>query len=488
MIHYRISSLLICLLVWGHTLLAQTSNPNIVIFIADDVSYNDFGCYGNEAAHTPHIDALAEEGIRFTHAYLTASSCSPSRISILSGRYPHNTGAPELHMPLPKHIPTIATQLKGSDYFVAASGKWHLGDTAKKDFDVVMDRDFGLGGEDRWKECIQQIPKGKPFFLWLASIDAHRDWGDNKYNGTTESSKLSVPEYMVDDALTRQDLANYHDEIVRFDAFIGSSIEELERRNLMDNTLVIIMADNGRPFPRNKTRLYAEGIKTPFICYWKNRIKPHQVSESLVSVIDIAPTISQLIHQEPLPSYQGVSMEEILINNPQKEVRKYVFAEHNWHDYEAYERMVATKDYTYIKNMRSWLPMSTSADNHGKPAFNALVDALEKGTISSLQEDNFISPRPVEEFYANVPDPQNIHNLASSEEKKDPLTFLRNVLREWQVQTGDTQPVSLTPDRYDFWTGQTIEEYKDRHFLDIDREEIPGAMKKASYNNEKGPY
>ena len=479
---------LILLLTSWNILIGQDTHPNIVIFIADDVSYNDLGCYGNKAVNTPNIDSLASNGIKFNNAYLTASSCSPSRSSIISGRYPHNTGAPELHMPLPEYIPTIATQLKEAGYFVAASGKWHLGNAAKKDFDIVMDNNFGLGGEDRWIESIQNIPDEKPFFLWLASIDAHRDWGDNIHSGTTKTNEIEVPKYMIDDSLTRQDLCHYYDEIVRFDSFIGSSIEELERRNLMNNTLIIVMADNGRPFPRNKTRLYSEGIKTPFICYWKDRIKPNQTSKSLISVIDIAPTVSQLINRNSQPTYQGISFADIILNNPQKEIRQFVFAEHNWHDYEACERMVATKDYTYIKNLRSWLPMSTSADNHGKPAFNSLVTALEQERISTIQKDNFISPRPVEEFYYNTNDPFNLNNLFLSKKYINELKFLRNILLEWQAQTGDTQPALLTPDRYDFWTGQTLKKHENRHFLDIDRGEIPGAIKNASKLNNRGPY
>ena len=79
---------------------SRSSRPNFVLVIGDDISVDDFGCYGHPHIRTPSIDALAAGGIRFTNAYLTASQCSPTRCSIISGRYPHNTGAPELHMPL----------------------------------------------------------------------------------------------------------------------------------------------------------------------------------------------------------------------------------------------------------------------------------------------------------------------------------------------------------------------------------------------------
>src|SRR5690606_9806228 len=82
----------------------RLERPNIILFIADDVGWNDFGCYGNKDVSTPNIDRIAKAGLRFDNAYLTTSSCSPSRCSIISGRYPHNTGAVELHTPLPEEI------------------------------------------------------------------------------------------------------------------------------------------------------------------------------------------------------------------------------------------------------------------------------------------------------------------------------------------------------------------------------------------------
>lgn len=87
--------------------LAPADAPNIVFVIADDVNWNDLGCYGNPRIQTPNIDRLARQGIRFTNVFLTASSCSPSRTSILTGRYPHNTGSAELHTPLPAHLPLL---------------------------------------------------------------------------------------------------------------------------------------------------------------------------------------------------------------------------------------------------------------------------------------------------------------------------------------------------------------------------------------------
>ena len=126
--------------------------PNMIIFIADDVSWDDLGCYGNKQVHTPNIDGLAEEGIIFKNAYLTTSSCSPSRNSIIMGRYPHNTGAAELHTSPPVEMISLPEILKSKGYFTLQAGKFHMGEYAKRGFHEVHDNKQinGLGGEDYW--------------------------------------------------------------------------------------------------------------------------------------------------------------------------------------------------------------------------------------------------------------------------------------------------------------------------------------------------
>ena len=115
--------------------------PNVVLIIADDMAWDDCGAYGNPKVRTPNIDRLAREGMRFDRAFVTASSCSPSRSSIITGRYPHNTDAEELHWPLPPEQVTFVEKLKASGYWTAAAGKWHLGNAVKDRFDVVREAD-----------------------------------------------------------------------------------------------------------------------------------------------------------------------------------------------------------------------------------------------------------------------------------------------------------------------------------------------------------
>ena len=195
-----------------------------MLIIADDVSWNDFSCYGNEDIYTPYTDRLAREGMKFNNVYLTASSCSPSRTSIISGRYPHNTGAAELHTPLPGHLPVFPGELQKAGYFTAASGKWHMGEAAKRGFDTLAITDIGPGGEKTVAEYAERAAqRDRPFFLWLAATDAHRDWSADTIEYAYEPAALSVPSGLAELPGTKQDLASYYNEIARFDWYVGGS-------------------------------------------------------------------------------------------------------------------------------------------------------------------------------------------------------------------------------------------------------------------------
>ncbi len=454
--------------------------PNFVIIIGDDISWNDLGCYGHPTLKSPNIDQLAGEGIKFTNAYLTASSCSPSRCSIISGRYPHNTGAAELHTPL-EGMPTLPGELKKSGYYTASAGKWHLGPNTKVDFDLVVEKGNGPGGEEQWVRVLQERPKDKPFFLWFASFDAHRPWQADDLNTPHNPSESMIPPYLVDALGTRQDLASYYNEIQRLDFHVGKVRRELEKQEVLENTVIIVMADNGRPFPRSKTRVYDSGMKTPFVVYWpKGQQGEGLDSKSLISVIDIAPTFLQLASVKAGPSFQGISFVPTL-KNVSKIHRKYVFAEHNWHDYEAHERMIRTADFMYVVNNRPQFSNQGPADSNRSPAYNDLKEVRNHGELTAAQADVFATPRAREELFDCNVDPQQLTNIASMEKYSGKLNELRSVMDQWIKETGDDVPAFLTPSWYDTETGKDLGQPHERG-------EMPGTKTNAISINEKGPF
>ncbi|MBK1855047.1 sulfatase [Verrucomicrobiaceae bacterium 5K15] len=451
----------------------KASSPlNFVFFIADDISYEDLGCYGHPTIKTPHIDRLASNGMRFNNAYLTSSSCSPSRCSIITGRYPHNTGAAELHTTLPENPSLFPLLLKDAGYYTALSGKHHMGKSANIAFSKIS-RGKGAGLEEDWVSILQNRPKNIPFFCWYASSDAHRDWAIRPGTPTYQPEDVIVPPYMVNGPETRRDLAGYYHEISRFDHYIGLVVEELERQNVLENTVIIVMADNGRPFPRCKTRLYDSGIKTPFIIHYPKGTKTG-VSSSLISSIDVSATVLDLAKVPKSERIQGVSLTPIM-KNPKATVRDLVFAEHNWHVYRSHERLVRMGDWLYIRNNvpdQQNLCVEAYIGGAGKE----LKAAHQAGTLTKAQMNIFQNPCPEEELYHVGKDPEQLTNLADNPENETILKTMRKQLKIWTEQTGDTLPKNLKPSR-------GSKEARNKKT----KSEMPGASSGAQQINHPGP-
>ena len=340
----------------------EGKQPNFILFITDDISWDDLGCYGSKVAKTPHLDQMAEEGMLFHGAYLSISSCSPSRCSIISGRYQHNTGAAELHTELPADQPVFPEALQVAGYYTAISGKHHMGKAVNRGFDKVSGGK-GPSKSGDWVPMLQERPKGKPFFFWFASSDAHRGWALNNKAPLYKPEDIEVPPYLYDGPVTRKDLAEYMHEVSRTDYYMGQLRTELKRQGIEKDTYIIYMTDNGRPFPRCKTRLYDSGIRTPFLIARPGSIAPAE-THSLISSIDISATILELAGAKKDQRIQGVSFASIL-ENPKVTVRDYVFAEHNWHVYQAHERMVRFGNFLYIRNNFPNQPnLSYESDDH----------------------------------------------------------------------------------------------------------------------------
>lgn len=420
------------------------SRPNAILFIADDVSAEDVGCYGHPTIKTPHIDRLAASGLRFTNAFLTTSSCSPSRCSLITGRYPHNTGAPELHTRLPDSQIRFPELLRKAGYYTALSGKNHMFGNRDPAFDLISPGK-GPGKEEDWAQLVRNRPQDKPFFFWFASTDAHRGWQVDDAAPQYQAKDAVVPPYLVDTEPTRNDLAKYYHEISRFDRYVGDVVAELKSQGVLDDTLLIVMADNGRPFPRCKTRLYDDGIRTPFVLHYPAGIEQPAVCDSLVSSIDVSATILELAGAPPSATVQGVSLAA-LFKNPNAEVRDVVFAEHNWHVHKNHERMARTKEYLYIKNN---FPnqQNLCSEAYQFDAGEELWKALAEGRTTPAQQLLFANPSPREELYQVADDPDQLNNLADREEFADVKRKLHGVLAEWTKQTGDTVPSDPTPDR-----------------------------------------
>ena len=462
-----------------------TPRPNVVLIIADDLGDGDLGCYGHPHVRTPNLDRLAAGGVKFTNAVLTTSSCSPSRSSILTGKYPHETDAEQLHWPLPAANETFSERLTDAGYFTAAVGKWHLGNAVKDRFDLVVEAGSGgfvlptgpdgqplamtagsnPSGCADWVPVLENRPRDKPFFLWLAALDPHRDYAPDtlpaphaKVDPHTASDAV-VPPFLPDEPAVRSDLALYMDEVTRLDGYVGAVLDELDRQGVADDTLVLFISDNGRPFPRCKTTLYDSGVKTPLLACWPGVTPAGSVCDRLVSSVDLSATILSVCGVNPLDDGRGVSFAPLL-SEPRTPAgqwaRGYAFAEKNWHDYDASGRAVRTERYKYIRNLDAEVPNTPPADAVRSPTFVTMVRMRQTGELMPGQAAIFTAPKPPEELYDLHADPHELTNLADDPDHADTLATLRDELDAWRSETHDPDPPLRSPDEFDRETGTVL--------------------------------
>ncbi len=457
--------------VWTCDVSTDEPPPNLILIIADDMAWDDCGAYGHPSIQTPNIDRLAREGMKFTNAFLTTNSCSPSRASIITGKYPHQTDAEQLHWPLPADQVTFVEQLKEAGYWTGQAGKWHLGDAVKDRFDLVLAEGTGgfvyKEGEDNnkittaedgsgcqnWLPLLESRPVGQPFFLWLAAVDPHRPYLPGTIARPHQPEEVRLPPYLPDRIEVRSDFAAYYDEIGRMDDYIGKLLRALEEQQISENTVVLFISDNGRAFPREKTTLYDGGIKTPWIVRWPAQITSGTTTAALVSSVDIAPTFLKLAGLEVGEDWIGEDFTPIL-GDASTAIRDFIYAEDHWHDFEDFGRAIRDTSFKYIKNYYPDLPNTPSADALRSSTFQKMLVMRQDDELSDDQMACFRQPRPQEELYEVAIDPYELNNLANNPEYGAILAQMRLRLEEIRNRTNDRLPGKRTPDEFERDTGK----------------------------------
>ena len=292
----------------------EGEKPNFIVFIADDVSWDDISCYGNSQVKTPNIDRLGAKGIRFDNFFLTASSSSPSRNSIITGRYPHNTGGAELHSQPPDYMVSFPELLRLNGYYTAQAGKFHMGPLDQFPFEFIQNTnvpepghegqgvlwtDLNMTPVDEW---LSKISKSKENFMLVVNDHSpHVFWPENP---EYEASDIDIPKFHIDTKETRKSRSRYYTDVTKMDGNVGKLLNSLKNYNLSDNTIVIFTADQGPQWAFGKWNLYDYGIRVPLLIKWPGKLKGGSESDALVSLIDILPTAIEIAGGTP-PSLSG---------------------------------------------------------------------------------------------------------------------------------------------------------------------------------------
>ncbi|MEL6255812.1 MAG: sulfatase, partial [Bacteroidota bacterium] len=330
----------------------ESQKPNILFLIADDWSYPHAGILGDPQVKTPTFDFLATEGALFHHAYTASPSCSPSRASILTGRYPHqNESGGNLWSVFPGQYPTWVNGLEDAGYRCGKARKgWAPGNFTKGGYE------HNPAGEhfNTFKEFYAQKEKDTPFSFWFGSSDPHRRYETNTGVKTGMRADLvEVPAFMPDLPCVQNDILDYYFEVERFDRECGQIISFLEERGELENTLIIMTSDNGMPFPRAKANLYDYGTRMPLAMYWKGKIKAGTVVNDFVNFVDFAPSILAAAGLEVAETFSGNNLFQ---DDGSIAGKERVFLERERHanvrkgDLSYPMRAIRTHEYLYIRN------------------------------------------------------------------------------------------------------------------------------------------
>ncbi|WP_111709767.1 sulfatase family protein [Lutibacter citreus] len=352
----------------------DTSKPNIVVFLVDDLGYGDLSCYGHPFMITPNIDKFASEGMKFTDLHSGSSICSPSRAALLTGRNPYRVGIWRLagkNTHMRNSEVTIAEVLKKKNYQTFFSGKWHMSDInlgqptpGDQGFDkwIIRDKDKFVSNKGNVKledggscvkvvdysiEMLENRDKKKPFFLEVSIREPHTplsppkkymDLYDNERVRYLEKSikygRVLRPSYIDENA---SELARYYyGTVTQLDEAFGRLMQKLDELEVRENTLVIFTSDNGSEHPvthKNSERdrswgtpgelrgmkrfLYEGGHRVAGLMRWPEVIASGVVSDELVSSVDFMPTICNIVEAEkPNVTLDGINILPVLKGYP----------------------------------------------------------------------------------------------------------------------------------------------------------------------------
>jgi N-sulfoglucosamine sulfohydrolase len=435
---------------------------NVLLITADDLNYNSVGCYGcNIENITPNIDRLAQSGIRFTNAFVNIAVCQPSRQSIMTGRYPHNNGAPGFD-PINADVATLQEQLKKAGYLNGILGKEiHLKPTERYCWDYYIkegDLSSGLGiGRDPdlyYKYSLEFFKKSKrekkPFFLMANSHDPHRpfagsdqemrSWGADLpiHTRTISPDEVTVPDFLPDLPEIRLEIAEYYTSVFRLDQTVGAVLDALEKSGLAKNTMVIFISDNGMALPFAKSNCYLNSNKTPWIIRWPEKIAKGIVdSTHFISGIDFMPTILHALHLPDVTGMDGTSFLPLLKGKNQN-YRKAVFTEYHRTyariDYSM--RCVQEETYGYIVNFWSDGEHEMRGDASSGRTFAAMKKAAPENDVVADRLNMYVYRVP-EELYDFRSDPDGLVNLIDDPALKETRQRLKKLLHNEMKRTKD---------------------------------------------------
>ena len=421
---------------------AQSPKPNFLFIIADDCTYTDLGVYGGQAA-TPHLNQLAREGMMFSRCFQAAPMCSPTRHCLYTGIYPVKSGAHPNHTFVKPGTRSIAHYLKEGGYRVALSGKTHINPPESFPFEYSNAKGKGGGGGNPDMDAIDALFKdaadtGQPFALFACSNEPHTP--HNKGDASAyPPDQLELPPHFVDTPDVRKAFSNYLAEVTYFDGQVGQCLKLLEKHDLDDNTLVMVVSEQGNSFPFAKWTCYDKGLQSGMIVRWPGKTRPGSRTDAMVEYVDVVPTFLQAAGL-PLPHVlDGQSFVPVL-GGWTDHHKQYSFGLQTTrginHGSDYYGiRSVRSDRFRYIRNLTSEAIFQNTMMK--SVWWQSWVKQAEGGSDHAQKMVHRFQYRPAEELYDSEKDPWNLVNLADRPEFQSIKTQLSRALDDWMQDQGD---------------------------------------------------
>lgn len=409
--------------------------PNFVFMIADDCTFRDIGCYGGQA-HTPNIDRLAAEGMRFTRCFQAAPMCSPTRHNIYTGLYPVKSGAYPNHTRVDPGTRSVVQYLRLLGYRVAQSGKTHVGPGSVFDWEKIP------GGKNPQFDQVDAFlaeckDQAEPFCLLLCSNEPHTPWnkGDpSRY----PPEEVVLPAYFADTPETRDAMSRYLAEITYYDGQVGEAMRLLDRHGLADDTLLIVVSEQGSSMPFAKWTCYDNGLQSAFLARWPGRIRPGTVNPAMIEYVDLLPTFVEAAGGVPDASLDGRSLLSVF--DGKQEHKQFVFGEmttrgiNQGSDHYGI-RSVRSDRFKYIWNFTPEAEFKNVCT--GSKEFKSWEVRAAAGDERAGELVRRYRFRPEIELYDVVHDPLEMTNLAGRSEHAVVQAALRAELNRWMEHCGD---------------------------------------------------
>ena len=413
---------------------------NLVLIIADDCTYLDMEIYGGQAK-TPHLNKLAKQGLTFTHCFQAAPMCSPTRHNIYTGLYPVKSGAWPNHTCVYPGTQSIAHYLQAQDYRVALSGKKHISPKESFPFEYSGKSNPDMTAIGKLFE--ESKNNEAPFCLIACSNEPHTPYNKGDASAYPKDS-LKLPPTFVDTVETRHSYSKYLAEITYFDKQCGEIMTLLDKHELAEDTLIMVVSEQGAGFPFAKWTCFELGLTSGMIARWPGKIKPDTRSEALVEYVDILPTFLEA-GAVPVPKgLDGKSFLPVLLGEA-SEHKTHTYGIHTTHGIiagtETYGiRSCGTKTHRYIRNLHADLTFKNVVTRKGgdKADFwTSWVAKAESGDAHAKAMVRKYQHRPAEELYDVEKDPHCLNNLIEDPTLADLHQELSRKMDDWMTSQGD---------------------------------------------------